>query len=256
MKVRTEKAVEGPQTRNLALYDLNGDGKLSKEEQVMAKYDVNGDGKYDKLEVRAIIQDLKNMTSMARHYKWIAAAASFVAVLLACVMFGVTFAANEASKESHVVGHVMTAPDGEPVAVDTVKSFAGIYDMPALPTNVLRELKDITLSVDMTEDPDTNAVVEMSVKVSSVWKPKGEKKTKLFVSTPEAHVVEIDAAMKKASLKMANGKVFPLVEFEEDKKIRGRGLRGRGLHERRELNMFSGALLTSGSFTMMASAGY
>ena len=67
----------------------------------------------------------------------------------------------------------MTAPDGEPVAVDTVKSFAGIYDMPALSTSVLRELQDITLRVDMTEDKNTNAVVEMSVKVSSVWKPEG-----------------------------------------------------------------------------------
>ena len=94
-------------------------------------------------------------------------------ILLFGIMFGVTMAANEASKESHVVGHVMTAPDGEPVAVETVESFATIWDMPSLSTNVLAELKGITLMVDMTEDPEVNAVVEMSVKVSDVWKPAG-----------------------------------------------------------------------------------
>ena len=113
----------------------------------------------------------------------------------------------------------------------------------------------------------------------------GKANTKLFLQTPSADVVEIDAATETASITMANGKVFPLqarprelidgarmtttplrrcavgghfnlfrapVESQEtagDKKekIRGRGLQFGGA--------FGGALLTSGSFTMMAASG-
>ena len=95
------------------------------------------------------------------------------AIILFGVMFALNLAANEASKESHVIGHTMTAPDGKPVAVETVESFATIWDMPSLDTNVLAELKGITLMVDMKEDAKVDAVVEMSIKVSGVWKPTG-----------------------------------------------------------------------------------
>ena len=99
--------------------------------------------------------------------------ASVGAVLLFGVMFALNLAANEASKESHVLGHTLTAPDGEAVRVQRVESFATLYDLPRLDTNVLAELKDLRMTVDMSEDAKANAVVEMSIKVSSVWKPTG-----------------------------------------------------------------------------------
>ena len=56
-------------------------------------------------------------------------------------IFGVSFAAGEAIKESHVNAEgVMTGLDGSAVKTEEVRSYAMLYDLPRIETNILARL--------------------------------------------------------------------------------------------------------------------
>jgi len=228
-----------------SLYDTDGDGQLSNIELCMKKYDKDGNGVFSILEVKAIMTDLSEMTKNARRSKLLALGI-FVVCLVCCgLMFGVTLSANEASKENHVSSDgTLVGLNGEAVGVTQVMSQASLYDMVGFGLSVLGSLDHVELVVDMTSDANIQKKVAMTVKIASVWKP--EDTAELHMSSPEGYLLHINAGDKTATITIG-GKKFPIVNTEDEAKVRGRGLR-------RKLS-FAGALMTSGSFTMMAANG-
>lgn len=70
-----------------------------------------------------------------------ALAVAIVGLLLCGALLGLMFAANEASKESHVEGSVMVDLSGKPTQTKPVSSVATLVDMPKLTTKQLDEVK-------------------------------------------------------------------------------------------------------------------
>ena len=78
------------------------------------------------------------------------------------------------------------------------------------------------------------------LQISAVHKPSGADE--IYLETPSGDLVHIHAADKTATLTKANGATFNIVESAAEK------------NQVRAAN-FGGALMTSGSFTMMSSGG-
>jgi hypothetical protein len=99
-------------------YDGDHDGKLSELEKVCKSYDVSGDGTFSIMEVQKIVQDMQTAEKTAKSYKHLAFGAIFGLVLFAGLFVGLTMAANEASKESHISADgVQQDLDGNAVSV-------------------------------------------------------------------------------------------------------------------------------------------
>ena len=132
----------------------------------------DGNGVFSILEVKAIMNDLSEMTKNARRSKLLALVSNashtphiractcthtntlhawhgttctqgiFVVCLVCCgLMFGVTLSANEASKENHVSSDgTLVGLNGEAVGVTQVMSQASLYDMVGFGLSVLGSL--------------------------------------------------------------------------------------------------------------------
>ena len=102
---------------------------------IMAKYDTDGDGKFDLNEVRGIAADVLTQKAGKKAYKGIAIASFFLILVLLGAMVGISLAANEASKESHVSnGGLMTGLDGSAVKTEGARSPPLIASCPLPPT--------------------------------------------------------------------------------------------------------------------------
>ena len=188
---------------------------MSKLDQLLSKYDADGNGEFDRDEVSAIIKDLQKSEGNAKKLAGVAAALFVALLLMIAVMFVAVVVGNETSKENHTAGGNMVTLDGGSVHTAEVESFATLWDMPKLDTKTLSYLKELTLTVDMTADPDVAGEADACFNIGAVWKPSGST-TKLFFSTMEGFTVTIDAAASKGSIKMGS-KVFPLVMPPQDK---------------------------------------
>jgi len=156
---------------------------------------------------------------------------------------------------------------GKMVRVGAVESFFdSVFDLPAVPTNQLAYIRDVTFYADMTSDAAVGGPVEATFKVAGAYK---RSDTQAWLRTTDGNTIELDAAAQTGTLTMANGgAVYPLsstpptssagrrLETAADAPMvatkTGRQLAESHATRRRELG-FSGALMTSGSFTMMAS---
>ena len=130
--------------------------------------------------------------------------------------------------------------------------------------------------VDMTSDPEVGGPVEATFKLGGAYK---RSDTKAYLRTVDGYTIKLDGAAKTGSITMGSATypvseeapagsagrrletspTQPMVVTKTGKQLAEYHLERRRLQEAeggRQLNMFSGALLTSGSFTMMASSAF
>ena len=238
---------------------------------VMSKYDTNGDGVFSVTEVRQIVNDVQAQRSLNKQLKKVSFGLAALVVLLIGALIGCSIVGAQVGgnsiKESHVHDPAK-AKGGQPVATAQIESFATLWNLPAIDTAVLAYMRDITCYVDLTTKPAVGGVVEASFKLASAYK---RSDTQLFLETLAGHTIEIDAAAKTGTITMG-GVAYPLSDALPTTAA-GRKLEVDTLDnlpevalvtrrelavehaKRRELS-FTGALQTSGSFTMMASATF
>ena len=125
--------------------------------------------------------------------------------------------------------------------------------------------------VDMTSNTAVGRVVEATFKLAGAYKFSNTKATLL---TTNGYTIELDQAAQSGTIAMG-GSTYAVHNDEPDSSsgrrlettgemaetMSGRQLaehhleRRRKLSDRRQAGYYSGALMTSGSFTMMASGG-
>jgi len=148
----SDETAEKPLTKALRSYDGDGDGKLSDLERICMKYDTNNDGNFSMLEVEAIVKDMQTAQKEAKNMGRLALAVAIVGLLFCGALLGLMFAANEASKESHVKGSVLVDLSGNPTQTKPVSSVVTLIDLPKLPTKVLDEIKHVAFTAYRTKN--------------------------------------------------------------------------------------------------------
>jgi hypothetical protein len=128
------------------IYDMDGDGQLNEIEKICQKYDTNGDGEFSIREVRAIVEDVQEAKKQASQLQKIASGLFVVMIIVCGLLLGLMFAANEASKESHVEGSAMIDLNGNPTKTAGLKAYASVADLYAIPTSVLNKVDDIAFT--------------------------------------------------------------------------------------------------------------
>ena len=238
-----------------------GDDAIGK---IMAKYDADGDGKFDLNEVRGIATDVLTQKAGKKAYKGVAIASFFLILVLLGAMVGIVFGANEATKESHVnPDGLMTGLDGSAVKTEEVRSYATLYDLPRIETNILARLDQLTVNLAGDGAGAWPAVAQATFKVTSAIKPSDDE---LYLFLASGAVAHIDAANTTARVTLADGAVFSVVEDEAASSLRrelqetaeaGGATSRRLLLSKDEMQSHHRRLcaMSSGSFTMMASAG-
>jgi len=139
-------------------YDGDGDGKLSDVEKACKKYDTNGDGVFSLLEVEAVVRDMKAAENEAKNMGRLATVVMIVGLLVCGALLGLMFAANEASKESHVKGGIMVDLSGNPTQTKPISSVVTLVDLPKLSTKQLDEVKFVSFAAYQTKNKDNQPI--------------------------------------------------------------------------------------------------
>lgn len=150
------------------------------------------------------------------------------------------------------------------VQVGSVESHTpSIFDVALAPVEQLAYLRDVKMYVDMSSSAAVGSVVQAMHKIGGAYK---KTPTSAFLVTTSGYTIALDADAKIGNITM-DGIVYPVSEAPP---ATGRALKveeqmpmvvtmtGRELvkhQEKRRLSLFGGALLTSGTFTTMASTG-
>ena len=202
----------------------------------------------------AKVADAERSEAEQRRAKRMVMWALLVAVLMILVllgaMVGISLAANEASKESHVSnGGLMTGLDGSAVKTEVARSFGSLFDLPLLNSTTLATLELITVRL-AAEDPSGKwpAAMDATLKVTSALKPSDDEVYLLLASGAVAH---IDAKSTTGRVELADGAAFSVVVDEEAEKARRRNRR----HLQFGGGVFGGAVLTANGFTMTTATG-
>ena len=142
-----------------------------------------------------------------------------------------------------------------------------IYDLPSAPTETLAYMQSLTTYIDMTAAPAVGGAVEATFKIAGAYK---RTDTRVYLETVNGYTIDVDTSKRKATIAMG-GATYSL---SDDPPANGRRLETAGAEKpmletittkqlvrhtetrRRKLNVFGGALLTSGSFTMMATSSF
>ena len=136
--------------------------------------------------------------------------------------------------------HEVVDSSGQAVKVDQVEDHKSLWDMPAMAPAKLAKLQSVTVLATARTAGATPMV--STLKVNAVYQSTGV----LTLDVASGATLIIDAAAKTATLTKASGEVLDVVDHKSAK--------GTAL-----LNLmagsFAGALMTSGSFTMMAAGG-
>ena len=136
--------------------------------------------------------------------------------------------------------HEVVDSSGQAVKVDQVEDHKSLWDMPAMAPAKLAKLQSVTVLATARTAGATPMV--STLKVTAVSQSTGV----LTLDVASGATLIIDAAAKTATLTKAGGEVLDVVDHKSPK--------GTAL-----LNLmagsFAGALMTSGSFTMMAAGG-
>ena len=119
--------------------------------------------------------------------------------------------------------------------------------------------------VDMTSDPAIGGAVEATFKVAGAYK---RTETTVYIVTTNGYKIALHADTNTGTITM-DGATFPVLDTPPS--TGGRRLETSGaqaavletktarqmaeVHEEQRRKLFSGALMTSGSFTMMAATG-
>jgi len=238
---------------------------------VMYKYDKNGDGVFSVSEVREIVHDVVAQRSLNKQLKKFLLLMFFIVIIVVGALVGssVTGAVigGESIKEAKVPdcskGDDPRCDPGNVVHTAPVESFvSSIFDLPAVPTEQLAYLRDVTMYVDMSAAA-VGGAVEATFKLAGAYK---RSDTQAYLVTANGYTIELDGANKVGSIEM-DGAKYPV---SEEPPTAGRKLEttpfapmaatksGRQLaehHEQRRELYFGGSLMTSGSFTMHATGG-
>ena len=216
-------------------------------------FDTNKDGQFDRNEVRSMVlymlQERKKVQSMKL----------IVWVILACVVGGaftvlaMCSAANEISKETHAdPGGVMVDLSGSAVQTDAVRSMADMRGFLDLPFATMEKLDYLVFATG--EDGCSGDTEEHLMKVSRVVRSNtvaggGAAASMKVYGSDGSSVVDID---RDGVLFGSTAVCLGAEDVEEDGVERRRFLEMETEHRRRL--GFGGSLMTSGSFTMMASS--
>ena len=248
--------------------DADGDGKITQQERdiynALKAADIDGSGSIGLVELYAVIGNLVGEKKKVKGLSKLVVGLILLLALALAGIFGVSLMAGEMIKESKVNGGAMTPPDGmQAVQVDTVESTTTLWDIPAVSTASLAKMKDLVFYADMTANPAVGAWTEATFNVAGVYKTSNDVCT--IVTTSGEHVT-IRRAAQTGDLLMG-GQTYPISDTCTGTCAAGRRKLSTDaevkepvkLHpSRRQLQFggaFGGALLTSGSFTMMAASG-
>jgi len=176
--------------------------------QMMAKYDTDKSGSFSTEEVRQVVNDVMGAKESNAMLKKFSGALFFIVLLLTGALFGVSLAAGEALKENHIKGGTMTDLTGQAVKVDEIESTTTLWDIPALGTNDLAKMKDIVFIADLTNLAEVGSWVEMTMKISGVYKADANK---AFLRTNSGETLTIDRAAKSGTVKI-DGTAYPITD--------------------------------------------
>ena len=136
--------------------------------------------------------------------------------------------------------HEVVDSSGQAVKVDQVEDLKPLWDMPAMAPAKLAKLQSVTVLATARTAGATPMV--STLKVNAVYQSTGV----LTLDVASGATLIIDAAAKTATLTKASGEVLDVVDHKSAK--------GTALLNLMAGN-WAGALMTSGSFTMMAAGG-
>ena len=220
-------------------------GNLDALDKLLMKYDVDCSGDFTITEVKAIVRDLDNQKQMNKQLMKIIIGGGMVFVAMCGLLVALMLAANEVSKESHVTGTVMTSTDGAAVETAPVESF--VDDIRGFLSLEFSTLAKITF-VQFNTNCGGPTLTEHFFTVSR-FERIGDTALTLF-----GH-----QGGDKITITSLSATLFTSSSSTEICLGSRRALQWSRASpwstSSRLLSSFGGALMTSGSFTMMASAG-
>ena len=255
--------------------DSDGDGKVEKwEVEVYNRIkdaDADRSGSINVKELFGVIKGAAESDRQKRVFRRLFGVSVLVILALVGSMLAMGVVAGEAVKESHVPdcsdpsnADAARCASGALVRVGEVESFVdSIFDLPGVPTEQLAYLRDVTLYVDMTAAAGVGGAVEATFKLAGAYK---RSTTQCTLLTTNGFAISLDQTAQTGSIVM-DGSTYPVSasapatgrRLETHDTPMAATLSAKQLahkHDERRKLSFGGALITSGSFTMMASSGF
>jgi len=259
-------------------FDLDKDGTVDpfeqKVKQALHAADTDGSGTLSPAEFIGVLKTMasteKEKSSLGRQVGLL----SGLVVLLIGALVGVSIVGAVVGGDSIKENRNPDCSDGaanprcQPsglVRVGSVESFVpSIYNLPSMPTNQLAYLRDVTTYVDMATNTAIGGAVEATFKLAGAYK---RSNSEVHLVTTNGYTISLNATAKTGTIAMG-GSTYPVLEappsggrrLETEETSVGDTLSAKQLAEhhenRRVLSNWGGALMTSGSFTLMASNSY
>jgi len=258
-------------------FDINGDGCLDPfEKKVMAAFkaaDRDNSGTLTPVEMIEIMRSMAESEKTKKRMGRTIFALIGLVVLLVLALVGVSITGAIVGGETIKESKVPSCADPEVsdprcsannvVHTASVESFTpSIFALPTASTNQLAYLKDLTMYVDMSSDPAVGGAVEATFKVAGAYK---RADTTAYVVTTNGYKIALHSDSQTGTISM-DDTTFPVLDTPPSSG--GRRLETSAeapmletktarqmaqAHESRR-KLFQGALMTSGSFTMMAAS--
>jgi hypothetical protein len=129
--------------------------------------------------------------------------------LVASMIFGGAYMANEYAKDFHVKESQLTGLDGGLIQVASAERVGDLFALPNYSVKTLAQLKEISCFVDMTSVPEVQGWTEGSFKVTSAFKKIGSSVA--FFTTADGNTIKIDASSMVATMTF-NGQTLPVAD--------------------------------------------
>jgi len=176
----------------------------------MKAFDQDGDGTVNKAELAAAARMYQESKHKVRALGKVILAMSVVLVFTLFAIMGLTYVVVESSKETNTGsdGTMTVKGSSETVRVDVVESSATIWDIPAVDTDDLANMKSITVHIDMRHMPTVGGIAEATFKVAGAYKVVGTDKA--FVTTNDGYTITIDGFASKGTIDMGTKGIFAI----------------------------------------------
>lgn len=248
------------------------DGVLDDLEITMIKYDTDHNGTFDISEVKSILFDMDKKTKEANSLRKKLHLVVLASVIVISLLLGLMLGANEVTKENHTKGGNLVDKNGGSVKIQQVRSVANLLEYTKLDYEVLKEVKDVSFQLEVGKqdifmkvagferENDGTAItlhgynqgVSLVITSSTVtYKVTGVGdrvvNTKAARRRRQRRLIQMNSNGRNEERLLFNSEAELVESFEESDD--DDGMKGND----RKLS-FQGALMTSGSFTMMASS--